>query len=679
MRRQHHEDDNSSSRHPPATLVLVVLQSASSSSAHHDGGIDDDDNRPAVVEDVEDGGGGVVVATTATTGAGSSCDEYEYDDDEYECCGGGGGGGGGNDNNRTRRRRLPRWCSAPSKNARDEFDDEDDEFDRRRRRNGNNRLAVVQPAPDEPAGGLDEDGLYYFVFYSWRGVVGNNSSGNSDHDKISNKTVSCLFVTLVFLALLATYSVSSSQSTATGSGGARIGGGIATTTKTKSASSASGGEDGMTMMIPTSTNVVDGHGVDHRRYFQNANGGEDGVGNDNGYGQNWFLYRVTNWWYRLRHGGHDRCSCYNPKAQYWTCCQRALLVEHKFGTFLISGLFQPNVKTLRLVPRVDNWTLPNQGGGGGGGRQVDYRHVVVTRNWYDALASGYLYHRSGRECWLTTQGQPRKYHNWTIDWDEQLWTDHNRRRAGGGGTEDDEEFRSIGGQDDDGTGNNVTKLPVRQNNESICAYLQRSSEEDGMLAYMDWALQRYYGYLVEYHERVTANNTAGSGSRHHGNGEESKSMFLCYEDFMNATKRPVLYERALDFLFPGGSGNHPPMASSSSSYGNNEEEGAATMKATDDDIDGASLWAKGPPTPLTESMYDAVNGNNNNSAKNATSATATQSSSSPPPVTKYEGGHATDHDPELRARLKQLVEKFDREVFGGTVARSDAVFGCGVR
>ncbi|KAK1745316.1 hypothetical protein QTG54_004607 [Skeletonema marinoi] len=37
--------------------------------------------------------------------------------------------------------------------------------------------------------------------------------------------------------------------------------------------------------------------------------------------------------------------------------------------------------------------------------EQDYRTVFVTRNWYDTIISGYLYHQSGRECWLSSGGK----------------------------------------------------------------------------------------------------------------------------------------------------------------------------------------------------------------------------------------------------------------------------------
>lgn len=99
-----------------------------------------------------------------------------------------------------------------------------------------------------------------------------------------------------------------------------------------------------------------------------------------------------------------RCSCFNPKASR-TCCRRELLVEHKSGTFLVRSIFHPTAAStgIRLVARVDENSIPTEPlpsspmAGKGGTIDVDYRHVITTRNWYDAFISGYLYHKSGRE------------------------------------------------------------------------------------------------------------------------------------------------------------------------------------------------------------------------------------------------------------------------------------------
>ena len=39
----------------------------------------------------------------------------------------------------------------------------------------------------------------------------------------------------------------------------------------------------------------------------------------------------------------------------------------------------------------------------------DYRDVIVTRNIYESIASGYLYHKTGKECWLSSHGLPESF------------------------------------------------------------------------------------------------------------------------------------------------------------------------------------------------------------------------------------------------------------------------------
>ena len=36
---------------------------------------------------------------------------------------------------------------------------------------------------------------------------------------------------------------------------------------------------------------------------------------------------------------------------------------------------------------------------------TDYRHVVIVRNMFESIVSGFLYHKSGHECWLSFNGQ----------------------------------------------------------------------------------------------------------------------------------------------------------------------------------------------------------------------------------------------------------------------------------
>lgn len=136
-----------------------------------------------------------------------------------------------------------------------------------------------------------------------------------------------------------------------------------------------------------------------------------------------------------------------------------------------------------------------------------------------------------------------------------------------------------------------------------------------MKAYVDWALRRYYGYLVPYWERARM---------------EKKSMFICFEDWMNSSRRDELYNQALQFLYPGGGSDR-------------------------------ARWTK------------KIYGSNNTSDNNPTTPTEATTAA----VVEYDGGHSTDHNPELRDRLVKLIRQLDAEVFNFTVEKSNDVFGCG--
>jgi hypothetical protein len=153
------------------------------------------------------------------------------------------------------------------------------------------------------------------------------------------------------------------------------------------------------------------------------------------------------------------------------------------------------------------------------------------------------------------------------------------------------------------------------NNRSICQYLQEENERDGMCAYMDWSLQHYYSGILPYY--------FSEQEKQQESTSVSKSMFVCYEDWTNPSKRDQLYEQSLQFLFPGGGSS-----------------GVRWKNVGDGD------------TQQQQQQHQQV---------------------------EERGGHATDHDPELRRRLRDLVKKLDFEVFEGTVSKSNAVFGCSDR
>lgn len=230
------------------------------------------------------------------------------------------------------------------------------------------------------------------------------------------------------------------------------------------------------------------------------------------------------------------CSCFNTLANA-RCCQRKLLVLHKSGHVAMRQLFRRMIRNgvLELKSSVgvqqqqrdfrDNSTITTNATSTA---IVDYRHVVPIRNTFDAMVSGYLYHRSGHECWKTLSGKSfnatRTLRNGTVT-----------TVVSGGGTKQhlDWEARLT----------NTAFYPPR-NNRSICQYLADESEYDGMRVLMDWLLSTLYGKLIPYYAQLAAREAQS---------KQHKTLFFCFHLFSkNTTQQRKLYYTIADFLFPGG-------------------------------------------------------------------------------------------------------------------------------
>jgi len=302
------------------------------------------------------------------------------------------------------------------------------------------------------------------------------------------------------------------------------------------------------------------------------------------------------------------------------CCERILWRTHKFGTVLLGDLFAEfrghndeqqhdssgtmsssnhhditklsgTIIQTRPTPKSSNYSLPDASA-------LDYRHVLVTRNWFDAIVSGYLYHKAGYECTVEFRGSnqhhskhydmERHYHN--KFWDTQHLTWHEQYQI---------------------------PYPPRQN-RSLCAYLAQESEQDGIPILMDVALSRWYKGVVEYHEKAMAAAAAA------GVDGVKRSLFLCYEDLVDPMQQEPIFYQILNFLFP-----------------------SRNNISTTDNVH--------MPPPMKQALLRQQQKNQS----------------------QYEGGHASAHDPALRARLRALVEQYDQHLFRGVIASSNAIFGCG--
>lgn len=305
------------------------------------------------------------------------------------------------------------------------------------------------------------------------------------------------------------------------------------------------------------------------------------------------------------------------------CCERIIWRTHKFGTILLGDMFQAyrprhnrspssqqsphthNSNNNMLIqtqptPKSPNYTLPTQ---------QDYRHIMVTRNWFDAIVSGYLYHKAGYECWIEPRGVSRRhskhydmqveYHN--KNWDtQQLW------------------YHST---------YNISFPP--RNNRSLCQYLQdEPAETTGIPIIIDIALSRWYKGVVSYHTKVMEREQQQQPTAV-GNEEDAKNplsslpaprtLFLCYEDLVDPFQQEHLFHVMLHHLFPA----------------------TTTSNAT-------------LPPALAHALAEQQRHHS-----------------------VYSGGHSSLKNATARARLRQLVQYYDAQLFAGRVAQSNAVLGCG--
>lgn len=151
-------------------------------------------------------------------------------------------------------------------------------------------------------------------------------------------------------------------------------------------------------------------------------------------------------------------------------------------------------------------------------RLGDYRHVVVTRNWYDAIISGYLYHQSGKECWLD-YGRPN-HAGWLLnnkleDWEHTIL--HN-----------DLTFQW-----------NLTWNPG--NGRDLCRYLVEESEDVGLRVYTTWALATYMMPLLDFrHRRQQREDQKGW----------KRTKYVCYEQLTDYKVQSKVFDSMGQWLFP---------------------------------------------------------------------------------------------------------------------------------
>ncbi len=196
--------------------------------------------------------------------------------------------------------------------------------------------------------------------------------------------------------------------------------------------------------------------------------------------------------------------------------------------------------------------------------------VVVVRDLFDATVSGYLYHKTGHECWLDHLGKEnsKKRPFQRINWLEN----HNWRKS-------------------------ISKvpLPMAEDGETvlfprnICRALEAANETIGIGIYLEWARQNFFQAAAKL------------------KSTDDPTLFVCFEDL-------TMHPNETESLIRSFHKSHQENTTAKTETGNHRR--------------------------LTD-HHD--HGENKNS---------------------YSGGHATDHNPELRARLRAIAMDIDCAYFG---------------
>lgn len=182
------------------------------------------------------------------------------------------------------------------------------------------------------------------------------------------------------------------------------------------------------------------------------------------------------------------------------CCHRRFIGVHKGGHVLVSQLREMYFPKVTSVFVRRNSTQTNAMYE----LLTDYREVFIARDLYEMIVSGYLYHKSGKECWLDMYGapledEPQQQRNTLIrDWEDLL-----------------------------------QKQSPFVNNRSLCRYLADESTDIGIGVYAEYAVERWYRPFFDIIDRRQ---------------DTSRSKFLDLHQLDNDTLRPTLVPMLQDFF-----------------------------------------------------------------------------------------------------------------------------------
>jgi len=216
------------------------------------------------------------------------------------------------------------------------------------------------------------------------------------------------------------------------------------------------------------------------------------------------------------------CSCWNSSATTINCCKRAFLATHKTGYAISNKLtsafkeFYNNASNTFKMQQMKNHKKrrPTQ-------TRNDERYVIMTRNIYQAIASGYLYHKKGKECHVAPNRDDRPWPAMANNL-HYFW----------------EYTTAI-----------TAPIDPPHNNRSLCVYLANETMVDGLKIYIDWVFNVYYDAIDEWMTEGK-NNSNNSGSD--GTAKATNRLHVCFDDITSPEHDLDVLDEIKDHFFPMG-------------------------------------------------------------------------------------------------------------------------------
>lgn len=202
-----------------------------------------------------------------------------------------------------------------------------------------------------------------------------------------------------------------------------------------------------------------------------------------------------------------QCSCVDDFSSIY-CCQRAIIGVYNMGLSVVDELrYQLRLKDVAAPEIMAEHRFGRLFEAAFVSPPMDYRHVVVTRNWYDAIVSGYIHHKSGRDCWLDSFGNPG-HKGWLLNNTRENW-----------------EQRLL---------NKTQPWWPPGNGRDLCTYLAVESEEVGLRVFTAWAMSSFMLPLSNF-RRLRQEVEVTKGWK--------RTKFLCYENVLalNSSSSTELY------------------------------------------------------------------------------------------------------------------------------------------